>query len=119
MFSVLFPGQGSQSVGMIKDLYDNFRYIKDLFIQADDELNLPLSKIIECLTINPSNILKINKGTLKKGSDADICVIDLNKPWVVKAGNLKSKSKNTAIEDKKLQGKVLMTFLKGEPVFKI
>ena len=81
--------------------------------------SLPLSKIIECLTINPSNILKINKGTLKKGSDADICVIDINKPWVVKAGNLKSKSKNTAIEDKRLQGKVLMTFLKGEPVFKI
>ena len=81
--------------------------------------SLPLNKIIECLTINPSNILKINKGTLKKGSDADICVIDLNKPWVVKAGNLKSKSKNTAIEDKRLQGQVLMTFLKGEPVFKI
>ena len=81
--------------------------------------SLPLNKIVECLTINPSNILKINKGTLKKGSDADICVIDLNKPWVVKAGNLKSKSKNTAIEDKRLQGKVLMTFLKGEPVFKI
>ena len=33
--------------------------------------------------------------------------------------HLKSKSKNTAIEDKRLQGKVLMTFLKGEPVFKI
>ena len=81
--------------------------------------SLPLNKIVECLTINPSNILKINKGTLKKGFDADICVIDLNKPWVVKAGNLKSKSKNTAIEDKRLQGKVLMTFLKGEPVFKI
>ena len=80
--------------------------------------SLSLNKIIECLTINPSNVLKINKGTLKKGSDADICVIDLNKPWVVKAGNLKSKSKNTAIEDKRLQGKVLMTFLKGEPVFK-
>ena len=81
--------------------------------------SLSLNKIIECLTINPSNVLKINKGTLKMGSDADICVIDLNKPWVVKAGNLKSKSKNTAIEDKRLQGKVLMTFLKGEPVFKI
>ena len=81
--------------------------------------SLSLNKIIECLTINPSNVLKINKGTLKKGSDADICIIDLNKPWVVKAGNLKSKSKNTAIEDKRLQGKVLMTFLKGEPVFKI
>ena len=79
--------------------------------------SLSLNKIIEVLTINPSKILKINKGTLKKGSDADICVFDLEAPWVVKAENLKSKSKNTAIENRKLQGKVLMTFLKGELVF--
>ncbi len=46
MFSVLFPGQGSQSIGMIKELYDNFSYIKDIFNQADDVLNLPLSKMI-------------------------------------------------------------------------
>ena len=64
------------------------------------------------------NTLKIDKGTLKKGSDADICIVDINKPWVVNAGELKSKSKNTAIEDKKLQGKVMMTFLQGELVFK-
>ena len=79
--------------------------------------SLPLEKIIKCLTINPANILKINKGTLKVGSDADICVLDLEKPWVVKAEDLKSKSKNTAIENRKLQGKVLMTFLNGELVF--
>ena len=79
--------------------------------------SLPLNKIIETLTINPSKILKINKGTLKKGSDADICVFDLEAPWVVKADKLKSKSKNTAIEDRKLQGKVIMTFLNGEVVF--
>ena len=46
MFSVLFPGQGSQTVGMIKKLYDNFDYIKDLFEEADDTLKIPLSKII-------------------------------------------------------------------------
>ena len=79
--------------------------------------SLKLNKVIEMLTVNPSKILNINKGSLKKGMDADICIFDLNKPWVVKANNLKSKSKNTAIEDRKLQGKVLMTFLNGELVF--
>ena len=46
MFSVLFPGQGSQSVGMAKEFYDNFDYVKNLFNEADDVLNLPISKLI-------------------------------------------------------------------------
>ena len=80
--------------------------------------SLPLMKIIETLTINPSKILKINKGSLKNGSDGDICIFDLEAPWKLDAEKLKSKSKNTAIEERKLQGKVLMTFLNGELVFK-
>mgnify|MGYP002016430006 FL=1 len=46
MFSVLFPGQGSQSVGMGKNLYEKYDYIKSLFEQADDILKKSLSKII-------------------------------------------------------------------------
>ena len=46
MFSVIFPGQGSQKVGMGSDLYNNYSYIKHLFEQADDNLGFKLSKII-------------------------------------------------------------------------
>ena len=46
MFSVIFPGQGSQIVGMGKELYTKFDLVKNLFKEADNVLNLPLSKII-------------------------------------------------------------------------
>ena len=88
-----------------------------LALEMHHNESLPLNKIIETLTINPAKILQINKGTLAKGSDGDICILDLDAPWVVEAEKLKSKSKNTAIEGRKLQGKVLMTFLNGELAF--
>tara|TARA_Y100000590_G_C15719031_1_gene1012876 strand:+ start:1070 stop:2359 length:1290 start_codon:yes stop_codon:yes gene_type:complete len=81
--------------------------------------SIRLEKIIELLTHNPAKILKINKGNLTTGNSADFCIVDINKPWVVKKENLISKSKNTSIEDRKLQGKVLSTFVNGEELFKI
>ena len=46
MFSVVFPGQGSQFVGMTKELYSEFKYVRELFQQADDALGFSLSKVI-------------------------------------------------------------------------
>ena len=46
MFSVIFPGQGSQSVGMAKDLYNKFKLVKELFNQADEILKFPITKLI-------------------------------------------------------------------------
>ena len=81
--------------------------------------SLKLETIIKALTSNPAKILKINKGNLSIGNDADLCIVDIDKPWIVKKEKLVSKSKNTSIEDKKLQGKVINTFVKGKELFKL
>ena len=81
--------------------------------------SIKLETIIQALTSNPAKILKINKGNLDIGNDADFCIVDINKPWIVKKDNLISKSKNTSIDDKKLQGKVTNTFINGVELFKL
>ena len=46
MFSVIFPGQGSQSIGMGKEIYEKYQSVKNLFEEANDILNFDLSKLI-------------------------------------------------------------------------
>ena len=81
--------------------------------------SVKLNTIIEALTSSPAKILKINKGNLSIGNNADFCIVDINKPWIVKSENMISKSKNTSIENKKLQGKVTNTFVNGVELYKI
>ena len=46
MFSVIFPGQGSQSIGMGKEFFEKYNLVKNLFKEADESLGISLSKII-------------------------------------------------------------------------
>ena len=46
MFSVIFPGQGSQMVGMASEFYSKFELFKKLYREADEVLNFPISKLI-------------------------------------------------------------------------
>ena len=60
MKTLMFPGQGSQSVGMGSELYNNFDLVKKIFKEADQKLNYPISKII---LDGPDNELKLTKNT--------------------------------------------------------
>ena len=60
MFSVIFPGQGSQMIGMGKEFYNKYEIVKSLFKKADEVLDLPLSKII---LEGPKDQLDLTKNT--------------------------------------------------------
>ncbi len=60
MNALLFPGQGSQSVGMGSELYSSFELVKNIFKEADEKLNYPISKLI---LNGPENELQLTKNT--------------------------------------------------------
>jgi len=88
-----------------------------LALELHHNKKVKLNTIIKALTINPADILKIDAGHLSVGSSADITIFDIEKPWVLKKENIRSKSKNTAIENRRMQGKVEKTFVDGVLLF--
>ena len=60
MNALLFPGQGSQVVGMGSEFYTQFDLVKKIFKQADEKLNFPISKLI---LEGPENELQLTKNT--------------------------------------------------------
>tara|TARA_B100000945_G_scaffold214749_1_gene173010 strand:- start:111 stop:1049 length:939 start_codon:yes stop_codon:yes gene_type:complete len=60
MNAILFPGQGSQIVGMGSEFYNNFEIVKKIFKEADDKLNYKISKII---LDGPEDQLKLTQNT--------------------------------------------------------
>ena len=60
MSALLFPGQGSQIVGMGSEFYNNFDVVKKIFKQADEKLNFPISKMI---LEGPEDQLQLTKNT--------------------------------------------------------
>ena len=60
MFAVMFPGQGSQAIGMAKEFYDRYSFVKNIFKKADEILEFPISKLI---LEGPSDQLNITENT--------------------------------------------------------
>ncbi len=78
---------------------------------------LTLQQLVEKMSFNPSNILDINRGSLKVGSVADITVIDPDKTWTVVAEQLASKSKNSPWLGEPMTGAAACTIVGGKVVF--
>jgi len=79
---------------------------------------LTLNQLIETMSCKPSNILGLNRGTLKTGSVADITLIDPEIEWVVEADRLASKSKNSPWLGHKMTGGAAATIVGGRLVYK-
>jgi len=77
---------------------------------------MPLLDVLRALTARPAQLLGLRAGALKPGMPADLIVFDLNLPWVVDPGEFRSKSKNTAFEDRPVQGRAVMTVVDGKIV---
>jgi dihydroorotase len=74
---------------------------------------LTINQLVEKMSCNPSNILKLNRGSLKAGSVADITVFDQDAEWTVEADKLASKSKNSPWLGDKMKGAAIVTIVGG------
>jgi dihydroorotase len=80
------------------------------------EGRVPLLDLLAAVTIKPANLLGLKAGRLAKGAPADLVLCDLGAPVVIDADKLLSKSKNSAFDGRRLQGKVVMTVVGGNVV---
>lgn len=79
---------------------------------------LTINSLVEKMSLNPSKILDLNRGTLKPGSIADITVIDPDCQWTVEADKLASKSKNSPWLGQSMKGAAVYTIVAGNVVYK-
>ncbi|MEP9388144.1 dihydroorotase [Mesorhizobium sp. KR9-304] len=79
--------------------------------------DVPLLRLAEVLSTAPAKLFGLPGGTLKPGAPADLVLVDLDEPWVVREADIRSRSKNTCFEGARLQGRVLQTLVAGRTVF--
>jgi dihydroorotase len=78
---------------------------------------LTLTELIRKLTLNPAQIIRTDRGTLKPGAPADVVIFDQNKIIKVDREKFRSKGKNTPFHGWQLSGQILYTIVGGQIVF--
>ncbi|WP_265518466.1 dihydroorotase [Nitratireductor luteus] len=81
--------------------------------------DVPLLRLVEALSTAPAKRFGLPGGTLTPGVSADLILVDLDVPWLVREADIRSLSKNTCFEGARMQGQVLKTLVAGRTVFAI
>jgi dihydroorotase len=82
------------------------------------EKRIPLSRIVELFTAGPARCFDLRgRGSLARGSVADVTVFDPKKKWTFEAAKSRSKSKNTPFDSWQMTGKVVATVVGGRIVY--
>ena len=79
--------------------------------------HLSFQQMIEKLTVNPAEMLKIDKGTLEEGKTADIILVDFDNEYKVDVSKFVSKGKNSPFDGFKVKGRVMTTIVGGKIVY--
>ena len=78
---------------------------------------LGLITALAAMTCNPANILGLPSGRIAKDAPADLTLIDLNAPWLCESADLRSRSKNTPFDGRRMTGRAIATICRGELVY--
>jgi dihydroorotase len=79
---------------------------------------LSLSALIEKFTTGPARLLRLDKGTLSPGADADVTVFDPDREWVFDVRQSASKSRNSPFHGWTLKGRATLTVVGGKIVWR-
>ena len=88
-----------------------------LTLRLVEEGVLSLDEAVAKVTVNPARVMRLNKGHLGIGADADLCLIDPEATWTVDPRRLRSKSNNTPFAGWRIKGSVAMTIVDGRVVY--
>ncbi|TYO91484.1 dihydroorotase [Oceanicella actignis] len=78
---------------------------------------MDLPTLFRRLSLAPARLLGLDCGRLAPGAPADLVLFDPDAPWVLDRARLRSRSKNTPFDLRRMQGRVLATFVGGRQVF--
>ena len=79
--------------------------------------HVSLPKLMRAMSSRPAEILRVPQGRLETGAPADLIRFDPDEPFVVDPSTLRSRCKNTPFDGARMEGRVKLTLVAGEPVF--